>query len=171
MAIQYAAYNDDSMESGKFYLVEVDKDVASNLRLTTSITEPIQENSNKIAGIEFDMIELKDNADIISDNRDRINTLENRDFVKDFIHSLDVYSVKVNFTNKTQIVIDHNRKDIYYLKIMNYEGTVGNTENYQDVTSTVKITETIERNQQGEIIKKQIIIDSNQPITGYLLYI
>lgn len=48
MAIQFASYNDEAMQEGKFYFVEVNKDNVSNLREVKSVLDLINNNTEEI---------------------------------------------------------------------------------------------------------------------------
>lgn len=169
MTIQYATYNDENMEVGKFYILEINKDLASNIREATSFTQPIVQNTQSIQQLQRDIQAIDRNEDAIIDNTRRINNLEDRSLQQELFYALDQASIKVTFVNKTHIEIEHNRKEIYFKKVMTYTGTVGNTENYEDSTSSVKISEQLTRDTEGKIINKKVLIDSNFLITGYAI--
>lgn len=164
MAFQYAVYNDENMEAGKFYIVEVDKDNASNLRAVTSITQPIATNTQDISEIKTDM-------EAITDNTARINNLEDRNLQQELLYALDQASIKATFVNQTEVVIQHNRKEIYIKKVMVYVGTIEGEETFEDITSTVKISEIVVKDNGNNVIMKKVIIKTNNPITGYTIIV
>lgn len=172
ISIQYATYNDDSMESGKFYLVEVNKDLVSNLREITTITQPISQNTQEISNIKGDISDLKNSEDNIIDNTNRINILEDRTLDKELLYALNQSSIKYTFVNETRIEITHNRKEIYLIKIMKleYENLTG--KKMKNITAGCTIFEEETEDQNGIVVSKKLILDfGNIPISGYALII
>ncbi|MGL4358603.1 MAG: hypothetical protein ACRCSY_07900 [Cetobacterium sp.] len=175
MAVQFATYNDDYMETGKFYIVEVNKDNASNLREVTSITVPLAKATQDITEIksknDFQEIEInslkdyfEDYKEIIIDNQSRINNLEDTEIEK-IITFLDRVSITKQFENSIKIEIQHNRKSIVSTKIYELVSNNNNVKRYVEIDSGVSIYhETVLENGTES---KKVVIESNRPITGY----
>lgn len=171
MSIQYATYNDSNMESGKFYFIEANKDNASNLREVNSFVGSVASNTQAIAQLQQTVQGIEQNETKIIDNTRRINNLEDRDLKHELLYALDQSSIVKTFVNATRVEIQHNRKEIYVKKVMAYVGTAENEEMYEDITHSVKLLEAIVRNPQGIIVSKKVIIQSENPITGYILIV
>lgn len=187
MAIQYLAYNDNDMQSGVFYLVEANKDLAPNLRPINTILDPLHEATTNIVSIkakndaqDIEMNSIKEtNTEIkenylnivqnIHDNTARINNLENIDLRTQFLMAMELASIKKNFTDTTEINIEYGRTEILAIRVNVLKESNDNQLIYQDSTSTVSIENIIDLDLNGHPIIKKIKIKSNQPITGYVL--
>lgn len=174
MAVRVVSYDTEAIPQGNRIPV-LNGDDPIRFDSLDDINNAISNNASNISSINSTIGAIQSNSsdmnDRIVDNTNRINNLEDVDHIQKFIQGLDAYSSKVIFTNAIKIEIPHNRKEIYFKKVVSYVGTIENEEQYEEITSSVKITDVIIRDSQGNIIGKKIVIYSNQPITGYFLYI
>lgn len=173
MALQYVTFNDDNLESGKFYFIEVNKDLVPNLHESSTILGQINSNSDNISALLLDVLNLKsqdnDINTIIYDNQARINNLEDRDLVKEFLLGLSLSTIKAYFDNQTEIKVNYGRKEvsniIVYQKILDepFEKV------YEEITSGINITYHDKYNEDGTINERYVLIKTDTPITGYAL--
>lgn len=167
---QQVLVDTDLMEAGKFYIIEVDKDLAPNLRLTTSFTEPI----SKIPNIENDISTLEtinsNLNDRITDNTNRVNILEDRSLEKELQNALDLLSIKIPLINQTRLEIEHNRKEIYNIKVIKEEYENFKIKRVKNISAGTTIFE--EKSQDPTDTNKKLILDfGDVPISGYVLII
>jgi septal ring factor EnvC (AmiA/AmiB activator) len=170
MALRYLTYDTEGIPEGDRIPILNGSD-PTRFDSLKELKAPINQNTNNIAGLDSEVQALKNNENTnetqIVDNTRRINNLEDRTLDKELLYALDLASIKVTFVNSTRIEIQHNRKEIYMKKVMAYVGSIGDTENYEDVTKGVKITEQLTKGPQGNIVNKKVIIETTTPLTGY----
>lgn len=105
-------------------------------------------------------------VDTILDNQARINNLEDTEINK-IIMFLDKISIRNNFENSKLVEISHHRKSITSVKVMEQMLKTDTETLFKDITHSVSISE---RNSIiGGIETKKVIIESNDPITGYAI--
>lgn len=173
-------YDDQHMEPGKFYLVEVNRDSANNLRLITTITEPLDKAVQDIIGIkakndiqDIDIEYLKTHKDDLKvqldDNTARINNLENEDLRAKYLEALDLATIRKNFSNTQEIEVLYGRREVISIKVYVLKEQTDQRLVYQESSSTTLIEQVIELDSNGVPIVKKILVKSNQPISGYVL--
>lgn len=172
--MRIVSYDPETIPEGERIIV-IDGDNPLRFDSLSELKAPIIQNANDITRLDSEFQALKNNENTnetqIVDNTRRINNLEDRTLDSELMYALDLASVKYTFVNETNIEITHNRKEIYIKKVMAYAGTVGNEENYEDITSQVVLKEKLIKDNEGKIISKKLIIESNDPITGYIIFL
>lgn len=161
MAIQYLTYNDDNMEPGKFYVIEANKDLASNIREVTSLTEPL----NQISIIQQKQL---DDKVIILDNQARINNIEDKSLKDNFIAGMELASIRKEFVNSNYIEISYGRNEINKIQVWGEVENSSTEKIYQEITSGIEI-KIHEKYNNGEVFEKLVVVETTQPITGYVL--
>lgn len=158
----------DQMEPGKFYKLYTDKDNVTLLISKDSediIHQMVQDHKLKV-------IELQQtNSQILSkvvDNQSRINNLEDRDLKKSFIEGMEISSIKKEFVNSTYIEVDYGRKEIHNVTVFKRITDDDNERIYEEMTAGVEIRYH-EKYNNGVLFEKQVIIETNQPVSGYVL--
>lgn len=180
MALEYAVYQTDNMESGKFYLLEVNKDLAPNLREIGTITGPLAQAIQDIVSIkgkdelqDIDIEYLKLHKDDLKtqldDNTARINNLENEDLRAKYLEALDLATIRKTFSEATEIEILYGRREVISIKVYVLIEQTDQRMVYQESSSSVLIHEVIELDSNGNRVIKKIVVKSNIPISGYML--
>lgn len=164
------SYDPETVPEGE-RIVVINGDNPLRFDSLEELKEPIVQNSQKLAQLESDIQGIEDNRRTIIDNTRRINNLEDRGLKEELLYSLAQASIIKTFVNSTRVEVQHNRKEIYVKKVMAYVGTAENEEMYEDITHSVKLLEVIARNPQGIIVSKKVIIQSENPITGYIMVV
>lgn len=183
MALEYAVYQTDNMEDGRFYFLEVNKDLAPNLRLVSTITVPLEQAIQDIIGIkvkndlqDIQIASLMDSKQLIDtiktqldDNTARINNLENEDLRAKYLEALDLATIKKNFSNATEIEIQYGRREIISIQVFVLKESTDQRLIYQESSSTIILEQVVELDSNGNPTVKKIVIKSNQPVSGYCL--
>lgn len=174
---EYLSVDIDSMERGVFYSVYTNHDNAT-LVLKKSIQDAIndQVNVNKLAidTLKTNQTELTSEVtnvvstnrnllEIVTDNRARINNLENNDLSADFLRILELHTIRKNFTNSQNIEIEFGRKEIISIAVYILLSDTNGIQRYQEMSTGI----TKELVVDGVI--KKIVLKPNEPITGYAL--
>lgn len=173
MAIQFLTYDDKDMESGKFYFIEANKDLAPNLRDVTTITTPLNQATqditeikaiNDFQGIKINSLEtyFEEYKELILDNQSRINNLELTE-IQRIMEFIDRVTITKPFVNATRIEIQHSRKIVTNVLVMKQIENTNTRKEYQHVIVDWR---NVEELINGVWVKK-IIITSNPGITGY----
>lgn len=177
MALQYVAYDDSNMEPGKFYIVEVNKDLVPNLLPVTMITDRIAANEVAIQSLSVavtqeqlsDLISQVNNDKIvISDNQARINNLENQNLKDNFIAGMELASIRKEFVNSNYIEVAYGRREINNIMVYGLVEDSATEKIYKEITSGIEL-KYHEKYNNGELIEKIVVIETIQPITGYVL--
>lgn len=173
MALQYVAYDDSNIEPGKFYYVQINKDLAPNLLETSFVNGKIDANADNISALLLDMTKLKTDETnletIVYDNQARINNLEDRDLTKEFLLGLNLNSIRVYLNNTTELKIKYGRKEITNIIVYQKLMDTPLKKEYKEVTSGININYIEDYNEDGALIEKYVIIKTDKPITGYAL--
>lgn len=173
----------DSIDSGKFYYIEINKDLVPNLREVDYLLQPVSDiDSIKLSisdlqkstnilnnNVSHNQTKTLENLELIHDNQGRINNLENQDLAKKFLIGLDYSNIKFNYSNEIHFEINLNRTPTSYKVYKLEEDSPLNERSFKDITSGVSIVYKETLNDNNEVISKKLIIDSNSPISGYVM--
>lgn len=170
MALRYVTYDTEAIPSGDRIPILNSGD-PTRFDSLDEFKASIDQNTNDISGLDSEVQALKNNETQTTDNTARINNLEDRTLDKELLYALDQASIKTTFVNATEVVIQHNRKEIYAKKVMQYVGTIEGEETFEDITHVVKLLEINVKDSQNNIIGKKVVIQTTNPITGYALIV
>lgn len=155
MAINYITYNPDTLPDGDRIVVLN----GSNPPRFDSLTQIAKKSD--IDGIQ----------EIILDNQARINNLEDTE-VNKIIGFLDKISIKKQFSNTSIVEISHFRKEIISVKVMRVNTSNPLMVEETNITAGTSIKEIIEKDSEGKITGKKVILDFGEtPISGYVIVI
>lgn len=158
----------DQMEDGKFYKVYTDKNNATLLILKDSedvIHAMVQDHETQIATL-IDNDGKYNNR--ITDNSERINNLEDKDLKHTFIEGMEISSIRKEFVNSTYIEVNYGRKEIHNVTVFKQITDDDNERIYEEMTAGVEIRYH-EKYNNGVLFEKQVIIETNTPVSGYVL--
>lgn len=155
MAINYITYNPDTLPEG-------DRIVILNGNNPPRFDS--YENLLKKVGIE-------NMQEIILDNQARINNLEDTEIGR-IVEFLDRISIKKQFIAASTVEVEHFRKQIISVKVMKVNNSEPGITEEVNITAGTRIREIIEKDSEGKILNKKVILDfGDSVITGYVIII
>lgn len=153
MSIQYLTYDDEKLPSGNRIVVLNGSDPPRFDPLSQFITED-----------NLDVVQ-----EVVLDNQARINNLEDTE-IKKIIGFLDKVSIKKPFTNETLVEINHFRKEVVNVKVMQLVEQGPNRVQHINITAGTRILEEALLDAQGAVIGRKVILDfGDTPVTGYAI--
>lgn len=155
MAIRVVSYDTDTIPSGERYVV-------------LNGSDPIRFDS--LDELKQEIIDCCGDVEpIVLDNQARINNLESRDLVKEFLLALSLSTITTYFDNQTEVKVYYGRKEV--TNVIVYKQTLESpTERaFEEITSGISLSYHEMLDQNGNITQKYVKIISETPITGKVL--
>lgn len=145
--------NVEGLEEGKFYHVFTESNGTTLLIPKNDYTQADFDNLSQLA----------------LDNQQRINGLEDADLKDHFMIGMNLATIKKQFSNQQHIEIPYLRKEVTNVIVYGQVSVTDTEKIYKEITSGIDISYHELYDNDGSLIAKKVIIETEQPITGYAL--
>lgn len=171
--MRIVSYDPESIPSGNRIIILNGSDPIRFDSLD-DINNNISSNTNNINSLNSTIGAMQlNNSNMnnrITDNTNRVNILEDRSLEKELQNALDLLSIKIPLINQTRLEIEHNRKEIYNVKVIKEEYENFKIKRVKNISAGTTIFE--EKSQDPTDTNKKLILDfGDVPISGYVLII